>query len=518
MRLQRIIWFVLLAVLMLSAACKREVAGEDGEQPTLGVFISVPGIDDTKAETGNVEALDFEKKIFSLQIWVFESESKEPVCHFEPTGSQLPTPGKTKFYSLSVKREFARNMPDVDVFVLANAAAVGCTLDGESTRDEVRDQVFGGSYFSIDDPVRYVSAQGEAKAQIDARLTASGLPMSGASLGVTVEGEDPVLRIPTITLQRAVSKLRYVFCKMDSADDDEIIITGVSLNGNLIPLSEKVFCPVPAKYAIDGDTYLEDVMTVTSSTPLATSEGPEKFVYAGQDASAYERLLQAGIDSGELTDFGTTYLRESDRRLTGYVSYLINPEEGDQPKIMPFEMDPDTFDHDFARNHTWTLYGYFLSGRYLQLSVRALPWDYNVNQVNFQNDAVSADQISLVTTDGSIEVVKVGKNAEGGDDYNVFIAPGAKARGSFHLFAPKTGTLYIRPTGDLDALEVTPEQAEIYKDNNPTINFAVGKKSDAEGDVRGKSITLSFVVELGTREVSANTEIFHNDTMTFILK
>ena len=41
----------------------------------------------------------------------------------------------------------------------------------------------------------------------------------------------------------------------------------------------------------------------------------------------------------------------------------------------------------FARNHTWTVYGYFISNRTLQLAVTALPWDKN----NYTIEAVAKD-------------------------------------------------------------------------------------------------------------------------------
>ena len=315
----------------------------------MGIYVSAPGLEGGKGDVGDVSSSEAEYTLHELKLWVFTSEGHEKVATLSLSGDKLPLVGQTRRYSVTVSQDFARRRPDVDVFAVGNGTAIGCTLNENSTWSEVNEAVFSGTYFCVEYPVRQVSAN-------------HGLPMTGVGRGLAVVGEEPALRVETVTLKRAVSKIRYVFCRMLDPDDNDVVsINRIVLNGNLIPQSEYLFTS-SLPYAIGPGGYLIDPLVTEGPATIAQNEAPEKLSYAGQDAVSYQNLLDKAVADGVLTDAGVIYLRESDKMLTGYVEFTING----QTSTKTFSMAAPG---DFARNHSWTLYGYFIGGRNLQLAI-----------------------------------------------------------------------------------------------------------------------------------------------------
>lgn len=487
MRARTFILLILSGILALG--CERVRVTE--ETPTLGVLIQMPGAS-TKADTGELEGSNAENALRSLRIWVFESESHDPVSSLALVSSQFPTPGQTRYYAVPVTSDFAHARPDVDVFALANAASIGCTLDGDATWDDVNDALFSNPYFGVETPVRTVDPE-------------LGLPFSGVGRGLPVTGEDPVLKIETVTLSRAVSKMCFAFCRMkNDVDADVISINRIVLNGGRIPLEEYVFLGASGTYAIVPDNYDTALMTVDGPSSLPQNEAPEKLVYSGQSPSAYQALLDKAIEDGELVSLPPVYLRETNKKLTGHVEYTINGVDGQTD----FSMEDQG---DFARNHTWTLYGYFLSGRNLQLTLSVQPWDLNNFTVDYNDSVVEASQLNLDTN--TCEIVNVGD-----DKYNVYLKPGEPAKGTFYIRRPQSGKLLIQPVGDANAFEVTPDIWDIdHTNNDGRVDLIVRQNPDAQSAPAGSTITLSFTVEHAGREIDANTEILNGATYNFIL-
>jgi hypothetical protein len=483
---------ILLAALLVLTACNRTPLEVD--QAEFGIYLECPGLSPaTKADEGPVPGRSEENALHSILVWIFTSADHQLVTSLNLTGNQLPEPGRVRRYAIPVSREFAQERPDVDVFAIANAASIGCDLDETSSWSEVNSAVFGGNWFGVRNPVRTVD-------------TSLGLPMTGVGRDLPIEGEEPTLRVQTVRLVRAVSKLRYVFCRMmdeDSEDPDEITVDKVTLNGSLIPSSEYLFTNSLPYAIVPGQYELLPIETAGPSS-LARNETPEKLAWAGQDPVSYEALLDNAVAEGTLTDLGEIYLRESDKMLTGYVDYTINGES----HTRTFSMAAPG---DFARNHTWTLYGYFLSGRNLQLSIRVLPWDYNAWRINFSDSSVQASQFSVDAS--TVEMREVSD-----DHFDVRLLPGTTAKCRLYITAPVSGKLMIRPEGDAYAFIVDPEIADI----DPTVNsgcvdISIRRNPEAEGDLSGKFITLSFHVELGEREIDANSEILNGKVYRFML-
>lgn len=486
-----------LAFLLLLGACDIATLGREDREEALGVYIACPGTDDTRADVGETPASTVENRVHSLTVWVFTSSDHTLVGSLDLSGNLLPRPGRVRRYEMAVSREFARMKPDVDVFALANAASVGCTLDGNSTWEAIDSALFCDPYFGVGSPVLTVNPE-------------LGLPMTGVGRNLAVQDEEPLLRVETVPLVRAVSKLRYVFCRTKTEGDaaaqqDSIRINKVTLNGNMIPVGERLFLPsADADFAIAPGGY--DIRPYDTFGPawLARNETPEKLIYAGQDPASYESMLDRAVEEGTLSDWGVTYLRESDKMLSGYVEYVVNGET----RTRNFTMASPG---DFARNHTWTLYGYFLSGRNLQLSVRVLNWDYNSWLINFSDHAVVAQQ--LLVAQNTVELTETSK-----DHFDARLRPGTAAQCRLYITSPATGKLLIRPSGDTYAFLVSPQTVDINPEVNAgLVEIEIRRNPAATGNLSGKFITLSFYVELGDREIDANTEILNGKEYRFIL-
>lgn len=345
-------WLFAISFLLLAVACSS--SDESGEQQptTLTVYVYSPEHPMLiRSDVGNVNASFDEKKITRLQIWVFTNGTHEKVAYLDTEETSKETSqlnvGEGAVYQLPVSDEFAQSKPDVDVYVLANIPtggyALDSKLDGNSSRDAILSATIPENYFGLTSPMT-------------TQVPDDGLPMAGALTSQPVIGEAPVLRvgtssnIATVRLERAVSKVRFVFA--NTVGEPELKIKNIQLNAQMIPNTE---------YLIQQTQSLE---YNTSVFPLWEAEDvvkkvddPTIYIYGGQEAQVYENL----IDQSGLTTKGPFYLRESDKKLRGMITYQIG-ESGDQTGI--FEMEAAG---DFRRNHTWIVYAYHAGGGFLQL-------------------------------------------------------------------------------------------------------------------------------------------------------
>lgn len=493
MKRRVLIFAVSLLTVLLTACHPDNVPTENG--PTLSVAIDFPAMQETtKADVGEMPAFDVENALHSLSLWIFRSDNHRLVAQRNLEEEDFPAGGGVRNYALAVSREFAAQAPDVDVFVLGNAASIGCDLDEESTWDDLNDAFFEdsetGPYygFGVTHPVHAV----------DSSL---GLPMSVARKNMTIRGEAPVLRVGTVSLTRAVSRLRYVFCKTktEGGEEDEVAIRRIILSGGTIPLKEYVFTTEQSGVVLDdpilSSNYVSMSYIVDGPSEIADNDMPENLIYVNQDPDTYRRLLDDAVADGTLTDLGYTYFRESDQRLMGRIEYTINGKE----RIREFNMAAPG---DFARNRTWTLFGYFLSGRNLQLALSVQPWDYNRFYVDFSHESVNVSSKFVVDT-ASVDLVYTSK-----DHYDARLLPGTAAKGHIIINTPVGARLMIRSIGDAYAFSVSPEIERIDPSvNNGRIDIDIRRNPDLDEDLSGKFITLSFSVETDDgRTIDANTE------------
>lgn len=517
MRLKGFIYTLIAFAALLSCNSRNEDGpGVDEKDPTLALAIEFPSMTATKGDVGSLAGHDGENEIKSLSVWVFTSDdSHTPVASKSISSEDFPVSGGVRRYSLPVSTAFAENPVNVDVFVLANAASIGCYINADFAsvtadtwtalneasfgkvveNDQVTSDPFGltpGKIVHIDNPTTTPPT------------FQNGLPMSGVKKNLVVQGQSPVLRLDAVRLRRAVSRMRFVFCKTKTEGETKTVsIDNVSLNGRQIPVEEYVFTENVYSIVIPTDpdeTYdLNPYSFAGPGTAIASNEAPENYIYINQDPTVYQKLIDDAVtaDPPLLTDMGYTYFRESDQRLIGRIDYTIIEGSVEKHKTREFSM---VSPGDFARNHTWTLLGYFLSKRSMQISISVQPWDYNEYTVDFSNQSVIVTEPFEI--EASSAIITAAPQGVTDYDFNVKLKTGEPAVGHLKIIAPSGGRLMIKPSGDTGAFAVSPEYADIKpNDNGGLVTIRVAKNPNYTGPA-GKTLSLSFYVVVGSEDSS----------------
>lgn len=359
-----------ISQLALLTACNSS-DGEDQQKPTmLTIYVFSPEQPIiTRGDVGPVNASEAENKVNSLQLWVFDTSGNK-VGYLNTTETATLNTGQGTIYQIPVSDEFAQNKPNVDVYVLANVTATNCgisaTLDENTTREALIEQAKITS-----------EHYGLSSASLTTVVPTDGLPMAGILKNQPVIGDAPVLRIgnetniATVPLTRAVSKMRFFFANVETAPT--LTITGITLNGSLIPNEEYLFTQ---SKTLTYDTNVASILT--SSIEVAKKEDPAQYIYEGQTAQEYENLMVGA----ELSLVGPYYLRESGKILTGTITYTV--EGMSEPMSATFTMKEQG---DFLRNHSWIVYAYYegLSGMQV-VTVDVTDWvakSYNYEVYNW---------------------------------------------------------------------------------------------------------------------------------------
>ena len=487
----------------LVSSCIYDNLSDTPACPELGITLEFPAPMVTKADVGEVPASDRENAIYDLSLWIFRSDNHAFVRSLQlDADGDFPKGGTVRRYTLPVPSSFALERPDIDVYVLVNAASIGKEgLRASTDWNEVSGAFFGEGFFG---PQQQWTVVPEG-----------GLPMSGVRTHLSIQGEEPSLSVGTVPISRAVSKLRYVFSQMyteaEEGELEKVYIDRIELDGDRIPVNEKVFSENGAAIR-QGDGYVASTMITEGPGAVASTVSPERYTHAGQDGPTYERLIQDGIEGGYLTQAGTgaIYLRESDKALTGTVCYHVQKGD-DEPeyKTVSFSMNAPG---DFARNHTWTLYAYYVSGRTLELTVSAIPWDWNKFTIDFSvSSLMVTDKLKV---DGSTVSGIVSTGVK--DNFYVYLKPHQAARAYLYVATPKGGQLQVIPveatTGATNAFKVTMGESESQEANiNPDkdkgrIDIYVDKNEDYVGESSGKMITLAFKAFINEREIPGASE------------
>lgn len=359
-------WLIVSLLTVLLTACSSNGDGVDGSaahQPTLlTIYVYSPERSavtnqpsaSRRAETGNVQTVGEEATIVSLQIWIYESESKAFVGYLGTDEVATLNMGDGATYQLPVSDDFANRKPNVNVYVLANVTANNCgvaPLNSELTHEELMTGARIVGHFGLGSLVHSVPAD--------------GLPMAGKLTVQPVVGDAPALRVgtmsqvATVPLTRAVSKLRFVFAK--TTGQPAVNITDIRMNAGMIPTEEYLFRkPASMTYNTTSASLLPNPIT-----DVAETADPTQYIYFDQEAQSYENL----IDGAHLTVHGPIYLRESDKQLAGTITYRIG--EG-TAETVDFQMHQAG---DFLRNHTWIVYAYYAgSGRLQVQSLYVKDW------------------------------------------------------------------------------------------------------------------------------------------------
>lgn len=376
-----------ILLLLLSACSSSETEPQVEDRPTVITFYVYPPESPMPTRAGNdlVNTIAHENDIKSLQIWVFTHDDETPandgklVGYLSPT--VLPTAEGT-VYQMEVSKDFANAAPDkrpnVDVYVAANTAAAGLSFNGATTRADLENAKIGTEAFGVTSLYTTID-------------TDKGLPMSGVLLNQRVVGQNPVLRIgdydnmAKVQLQRAVSKVRFVFCMQQGTDPSETpTITGITLDGEKFPVEEYLFLGSDGLPYRIGDAYLSSAATLLPSTAFPNSitppecDDPSKYIYDSQvftTAQLYEDKIDEGVygtpsepDHKELSQVGPFYFRETDKKISGSISYQVGSEDR-EPKA--FSM---VTENGFTRNHSWIVYVYYGADGLDVLTVYVKEW------------------------------------------------------------------------------------------------------------------------------------------------
>lgn len=373
----------MLMLLLMLTACSSE-SGEDPskphEKPVLKVYLFAPESPIiTRAENGYVNPSADEKRISTLDVWVYEHTSQNLVSYIHL--ANLAFDGQ-KEIPMEISEEFANTSekPNVDIYVLANVSASNCglALSRKSTVAELKDALIehktAGDFFGLTSPVTSVPV--------------GGLPMSGYLENQEVSGTAPVFsaKKKNVQLVRAVSKMRFVFSKSTVAP--AISNISISLDNGVLPTKEylfldgeyptaKIHLETTPSYENSGTESGFQVVSGVSGDDINSCADPASYIYSTETGQEYEDKINAGLTEqtvegvtrpAELSEISRFYLRESDKQLAGTIKYTIDGVV----KSARFEMDAEG---DFTRNHTWIIYGYFLGSGALMLNV-ALPKDW----------------------------------------------------------------------------------------------------------------------------------------------
>lgn len=333
----------------------------------------------TRATTGYVDASEEERQVNSIDVWVFEHESpndKVSYIHLD----NLSFDGQ-KEIAMDLTDEFADlpKKPNVDIYVVANKESCQMSdLDESTTLAQLKEKCIGSSYFGTSPLVSTVPT--------------AGLPMSGLLENQVISGIPPVYtaNAQNVKLVRSISKVRFVFSQSTS-NAPVISNLNITLHDNMIPKQEYLFLQgvyptFKSRVKITGQDDYEGEITLVSgvgNTETDKTNNPEKYIhacdnpaeyaYTSQTGQDYEDLINNGLldPDGEgqqlspLSQVGFFYLRESDKKLEGTISYTLGSDGNQQDKNVTFSMGVAG---DFTRNHTWIVYGYFLGSGELKLN------------------------------------------------------------------------------------------------------------------------------------------------------
>ena len=539
-------------------SCTRPEAEADPAE--LSVSIYIPDLVATKAETGSVGALASEKVFSSLQLWVFlngGASDGQLVGYKGFTSAQLADTGLphsaiTRF-AMPLSREMFNTLSAdgarVDVYAVANAAsATNVSLGEATTRSELDAVTISGATFGA--------------SPLTMAVPAAGLPMSGVLKAAAVTGGYPVLNISTLTLTRAVSKLRFVFCQKGTPASDTdpavpansaCVVKSITFGGTStghdcqIATVEKLFTDhkygaTDNPFEIDGYTPLSTTLSGDGGAPLLANsdltinERPDELLFrsAGHEtesAQEYESRLDAAVEAA--SQIGPIYIRETDRIISGTILYDVGQGE----ETVTFSMPADDV---LSRNHSWILYAYFAEAtRTLQLKIVVLPWDKTTSDFDFTTATVTVVR-RFTIPESDPATYKKEQTADGYYDiyfWHTLSGQPNVIKGDILIATPVGQKIHVVPVAGalsghtkVDGIfTVTPMSHVIYPNyqhpedgriEDCKIEFEIscnpGTHTDAE--LEGNYIDLHFCVEIGDNERWIDLDTESIDYYRIILK
>ena len=373
-------WMLLVIVLLTACSDHSGESSDENDDCFLNIYVYAPERPMlTRADVGEIAHREIaESTVHTLQIWVFKHSDGDLVGYLNATPSFLNETDGQELFRMKVEKEFADHPVNVDVYVVANVESVGLTLGKNTERDDLDAAKIGEGSFGVSTRVSEVPD--------------AGLPMSGVEKDQPIYGSYPTLRIgsqdamTTVQLTRAVSKLRFVLCRIASEDDKELVsIDGIQLDGGMIP-TKSYLMPGTYTYSSDPvaptDYETNPIVYVNTANKLLKADiptvvNPMKYAYETQAAQDYENMINGAIagtykaaeSDQPLKQLGLTYLRESDKQLTGTIQYSVQ-QKGNTDET---QVDHTTFSiaapGDFYRNRSWIIYVFYMDAKIHVLTV-----------------------------------------------------------------------------------------------------------------------------------------------------
>ena len=364
------------------------------------------------------------------------------------------------------------------------------------------------------------------------------LQANGVDISFLKTGVDPATearqQMPVIQLERAVSKIRFVFAKPEDCVGTGARITKIVIDGNLIPKAEAIHVfpredgtsttPDPNTAATAYEGSAQATIAATGGDPLMAESqiltlldpsvlNPNSAVVsAGQGRSPkymseqeYQFFLTEMIGETTTTE-RNIYLRESGKKISGTIYYRCSNEDT-QDRTVDFVMAADDDATSFLRNHAWTVYAYFSSPLDHELKVnvtQVLPWEKNDQHIDYQQNAVVTSGNGKFTVDRNTAVIE-----KVNGQYNVRFDGSKIIKGYLNILSPVGATLLVSMTGDASFFTVTPTRTDI---TGGRLEIEIMPRTpDGSPNPNGKWMELNFAVESGGgRVIGGNTELIDN--------
>lgn len=360
--------------------------------------------------------------------WLPDNDPKNPV-HLNSRW------GKAYKIQMPMPKEFVLGSdPRVDIYILANNKSIFNSFPSQQpsqmTLVNVRDLVFSSetssNFGTGTNPTTSVPDEGLPISTVYKGADGNGVSLQFLQDAYNGTG-DPLTndlfkeKLGVIELERAVAKIRFAFSRPSGIEGVqitkiEIFNTATAAQEGLIP--DKTFA-FP-RYALPraehpfalptGASY--GAATTTTTLGKINDDDDPLFVYSqigecadpstltmewfetntpvgyAQTAQGYEEYLSDAINykEGEVAKPKATeiitYFRESDKPITGTISYrLPGMKSTDPDKTAPFDMttveDYSASTTNLHRNHYWTVYAYFRGGDLRIKPVLVQDWVYD---------------------------------------------------------------------------------------------------------------------------------------------
>lgn len=365
-------------LILLVAGCSDDVAVEPKESQ-FKMYIYLPEQEaTTRGEYDIVSDREKENKINSLQVWVFAYNSaSEPIPIEE--GDDKTTIGslyvnldnfsltggvkEVAFYGIS--NDFKNNYPYLNVYAIANAASIGLDVGAATDEATLQALTISDTFFGINATTNMPTVS---------EVGNDGLPLSACAKNAQVYKQNETFTIANLILKRAVSKIRFVFSKVENitASVSEIKLDGHVLysegntyiktgeEGKVLPASEYLFSGIHDGGDV-GSTFSHLInFNVPEDVPSHINPWLLRWEHE-ETRQEWEDRINDAISSGKAVECGRAYLLENPNRLTGTIKYKFQ-EEGDATETTHMARFTMTDENEFLRGHSWTIYAYFSEG------------------------------------------------------------------------------------------------------------------------------------------------------------